>query len=82
MKAKNDGDLYLLMDGTYMDPADCSVGKDGVMRHSNGVKVAMTDAGEPMTLARVTEHNVAANAAAAAAAPAEPVAADEKPKAE
>lgn len=72
MKSKVDN-LYLLMDGTYADPAACSAGKDGVLRHENGVKVAMTDAGEPMTLSRVTAHNVAANAAAAEGAAAEDV---------
>jgi len=34
---------YLLKDGTYADPSDCSTGKDGVLRHKNGQEVAMRD---------------------------------------
>jgi hypothetical protein len=64
MKAKND-DLYLLQDGTYADPKDCSAGKDGVIRHKNGLAVAMRDDGEPMTLHTVAELD--GNAAAAEA---------------
>lgn len=66
-------DQYLLQDGTYADPKDCKKGDDGVLRHENGVAVALRDDGSPMTLSKVTEHNVeAAEAAAAPAAPAEP----------
>lgn len=59
MKRK-DGDLYLLLDGTYADPKDCSAGKDGVLKHKNGVGVALRDDGEPMTLSRSVEHNAKA----------------------
>lgn len=53
-------DQYLLADGTYADPRACSKGTDGVLRHENGVPVAMRDDGEPMTLGKVTEHNIEA----------------------
>lgn len=49
MKRK-DGDLYLLQDGTHAYPKDCSTGKDGVLRHKNGLAVAMTADGEPQTV--------------------------------
>lgn len=64
------GDQYLLQDGTYADPKDCKKGDDGVLRHENGVAVALRDDGSPMTLSKVTEHNV--EAAEAAAVPANP----------
>lgn len=71
-------DQYLLQDGTYADPKDCSKGKDGVLRHKNGVGVAMTEAGEPMTLSKATEHNQKAAEAGAGVAPAgEPLATTE-----
>lgn len=75
MKA-NDGGLYLLQDGTYADPKACKKSDDGVLRHENGVAVALRDDGEPMTLGKVTEHNVKAAEAAAAPAPGEPAAED------
>lgn len=34
---------YLLKDGTYADPSECSTGEDGVLRHKNGMEVAMRD---------------------------------------
>jgi hypothetical protein len=40
---------YLLKDGTYADPSECSTGKDGVLRHKNGMEVAMRDASTPST---------------------------------
>lgn len=49
MKAPSN--LYTLQDGTYADPKDCSKGKDGVLRHKNGLGVALDDDGEPFTLA-------------------------------
>lgn len=64
MKTNDDG-LYLLRDGTYADPKDCKKGDDGVLRHENGVEVALRDDGKPMTLGKVTEHNAAAAEAAA-----------------
>lgn len=46
----SDVDLYLLRDGTYADPKDCGKGDDGVLRHKNGVAVALQGTGEPETL--------------------------------
>lgn len=34
---------YLLKDGTYADPNECSVGEDGILRHEKGMEVAMRD---------------------------------------
>lgn len=65
MKAKA-GDLYLLQDGTYADPKECSKDEHGVLRHRNGMAVAMTSEGDPMTLAYQAEEG--GNAAAADAA--------------
>lgn len=61
MKAKK-GDLYMLLDGTYAAPGECSAGADGVLRHANGVPVALREDGEPMTLAAVTDENAKAAA--------------------
>lgn len=44
------GNLYLLVDGTHADPAECSKGADGVLRHKNGMAVAMRGTGEPQTV--------------------------------
>lgn len=44
------GDLYLLVDGTHAAPGDCSAGKDGVMRHTSGMAVAMREDGKPQTV--------------------------------
>ena len=46
----NVGDLYILLDGTHADPADCDKGDDGVLRHKSGVPVAMGKDG-PLTVA-------------------------------
>jgi hypothetical protein len=35
--------LYLLKDGTYADPSECSTDENGVLRHANGQEVAMRD---------------------------------------
>lgn len=43
-------DLYLLQDGTHADPKDVSRGKDGVLRHKNGLAVSLREDGEPMTV--------------------------------
>lgn len=40
---------YLLKDGTYADPNECSTGKDGVLRHKSGMEVAMRNAATPST---------------------------------
>jgi hypothetical protein len=56
---------YLMQDGTYADPADCSK-KDGLLRHKeSGLLVCATAEGEPITVASgaVMNKNVdAANA--------------------
>lgn len=67
MTRKNDA-LYLLRDGTYADPKDCSKDTDGVLRHKNGVAVALNGDGEPETIATSTESNAKAAAAGGAAA--------------
>ena len=41
---------YLLADGTQADPNDVSPGADGVLRHKNGMPVAMREGGVPMTV--------------------------------
>lgn len=40
---------YVLVDGTHADPAEVSQDKDGVLRHKNGVPVALRDGGLPLT---------------------------------
>lgn len=66
MKNNQDG-RYLMGDGTYADPKECAKCDDGVWRHKEtGALVKLNSEGGPMTLADVTAHNEAANAAAAA----------------
>lgn len=60
---KANSNLYLLQDGTYADPKDVSKGKDGVLRHKNGVGVTLNEAGEPFTLGDATALNEEAAAA-------------------
>lgn len=58
-------DFYRLQDGTQADPADVTKGKDGVMRHKNGLAVLLKENGEPQTIGQeaVDNKNVeAANA--------------------
>lgn len=59
----NSGSLYLLQDGTHADPKDCSAGKDGVLRHKNGLAVAMREDGEPQTLGSDAVQNMNVEAA-------------------
>lgn len=42
--------LYLLQDGTHADPSACKRGKDGVLRHENGLAVCLYENGEPQTV--------------------------------
>lgn len=56
--------LYVLKDGTYADPKDCSKGPDGVLAHANGVGVALGAGGEPLTVGEATATNAEAAAAA------------------
>lgn len=55
-------DFYRLQDGTQADPADCEKGKDGVLRHKNGMAVALTENGDPQRLGSdsILHGNVAA----------------------
>jgi hypothetical protein len=47
---KDVSNWYLLQDGTYADPKDCT-DKDGAMRHKDsGLRVAMNADGEPQTV--------------------------------
>lgn len=56
-------DLFLMPDGTQAEPSDVSPGKDGVLRHKNGMAVCMTEDGRPMTIGMTSEANKnAANA--------------------
>ena len=34
---------YLLTDGAYADPSECSTGDDGVLRHASGREVVMRE---------------------------------------
>lgn len=70
-------DLYLLADGTYADPKDTSKGDDGVLRHKNGVHVALRDDGSPYTLSGHAEASGNAAAADLSETPAESVAAEQ-----
>ncbi len=62
--------LYLLADGTYADPKACKKGDDGVLRHENGVHVALMGSGEPVTLGDVPVESKNVDAAAMSVAPA------------
>ncbi len=42
--------FYLLVDGTHADPDDCARGADGVLRHENGLAVAIREDGNPSTI--------------------------------
>lgn len=64
MKEAKTGDLYRLQDGTQADPKDCSSGKDGILRHKNGLAVVLDADGEPLTLATEAERNVELSKAA------------------
>lgn len=90
---KNLETLYRLPDGTQADPKDCSVGKDGVLRHKNGLAVVLDEHGEPQTIgdAAIANKNVeaaeagkpedAVKASPPATGPASPrVADDDKPE--
>lgn len=41
---------YLLVDGTYADPNDVATGEDGVLRHKDGLAVALHENGVPQTI--------------------------------
>lgn len=55
---KNEPDTwYVLADGTHADPADVSHDKDGVLKHKNGVPVALRESGVPLTSGVATKEN-------------------------
>lgn len=49
--SKTNPELYLLVDGTHADPSECDVGADHMLRHANGVPVALREDGNPQTVA-------------------------------
>lgn len=51
---------YVLVDGTHADPAEVEQGKDGKLRHKNGVEVALRDNGLPLTSGVATKTNAKA----------------------
>lgn len=62
---KNETDTwYVLVDGTHADPAEVITDKDGVMKHKNGVTVALRDSGIPLTSGVATKENKRAHAKA------------------
>jgi len=56
---------YLLVDGTQADPNDVAPDDDGVLRHKNGLAVALHENGVPMTIGVSAKENM--NVAAAEA---------------
>lgn len=54
--------LYVLRDGTHADPAECEKDKNGVLKHKNGVAVALYEDGSPQTVGKdaVVNKNVEA----------------------
>ena len=40
---------YVLVDGTKAHPADVSIDESGVLKHANGVAVALRESGLPLT---------------------------------
>lgn len=63
--------LYVLADGTHGDPAECKADDKGVMRHANGVPVALKADGKPLTVGDQAVEGY--NESAAKAADGEPV---------
>ena len=51
---------YVLVDGTKAHPADVSAGDDGVLKHSNGVPVALRESGLPLTTGDANRENAMA----------------------
>lgn len=64
--------LYLLQDGTHADPSDVSKGKDGVLRHKNGLAVCLYQDGSPQTVGQDAVNNKNVEAAKAVDEPAAP----------
>lgn len=55
---------YVLVDGTNADPNYCAPGPDGVLRHENGVPVALHEDGTPMSVGVAALENKNVEAAA------------------
>ena len=51
---------YVLADGTKAHPADVSAGDDGVLKHINGVPVALRESGLPLTTGDANKENAMA----------------------
>lgn len=62
---KQHENFYRLQDGTQADPSDVSKGKDGVLRHKNGLAVLLDDKGEPQTIGQAAADNKNVEAASA-----------------
>lgn len=73
MKTELANELYLLQDGTHADASDVSKGKDGVLRHKNGLAVCLYQDGSPQTVRKDAVNNKNVDAAKMAD---EPVASD------
>jgi hypothetical protein len=59
---------YVLDDGSFADPRDVAIGADGVLRHKDGVAVAMRSAGVPRSRGMSEEERMVATKARQAAA--------------
>lgn len=59
---------YVLDDRSFADPRDVAVGADGVLRHKDGVAVAMRSAGVPRSRGMSEEERMTATKAREAAA--------------
>lgn len=57
---------YVLADGTRAHPAEVEHGEDGVLRHKNGVHVALRANGLPLTSGVATKNNKQATRASKA----------------
>lgn len=56
-ESKPGGQLYLLQDGTHADAGDVSADKAGVLRHKNGLAVALYADGSPQTVSEDAVRN-------------------------
>jgi hypothetical protein len=58
---------YVLEDGSFADPRDVAIGADGILRHNDGVAVAMRSAGVPRSRGMSEEERMTATKAREAA---------------
>ena len=56
---------YVLQDGTHADPNDCAPDEEGVLRHKDGLAVAMRSGGVPQSVGVDAEANKNVEAAEA-----------------